>query len=74
MTLEEPTIKTHSLDSQQIADVRNARGCGVPWPRLSRHYGIPVIELRRLLGEPQWADVPDSQPDQRTLFDDGGAA
>jgi hypothetical protein len=64
-------LQTRTLDEKQIADLCNARGCGVPWPVLSKHYGIPVAELQRLSGQPQWKDIPEPVK-QRTLFDAGG--
>lgn len=59
-----------TLDEQQVLDLKNARGCGVPWPRLSKHYGLPIAELQRLSGQPQWKTPPTEQ--QLTLFDAGG--
>ncbi len=64
-------LKTRSLDDEQIKDLKNARGCGVPWPVLSKYYGIRVAELQRLAGQPQWKDIPEPTR-QRTLFDGGG--
>lgn len=61
-----------TLDEQQVLDLKNARGCGVPWSRLSKHYGLPVAELQRLSGQPQWKDL-EQPAKQGTLFDDGGA-
>lgn len=61
-----------TLDAEQIKDLNNSRGCGVSWPTLSKHYGLPVAELQRLSGQPQWRDI-EQPAKQRTLFDDGGA-
>ena len=60
-----------TLFPEDIKDLNNSRGCGVSWPVLSKHYGIPVAELQRLSGQPQWNDIPEPTT-QRTLFDDGG--
>ena len=61
-----------TLDEQQVKDLKNSRGCGVPWPVLSKHYCIPVAELQRLSGQPQWKDL--EQPAKHgTLFDEGSA-
>lgn len=46
-----------TLDSEQVEDLKNARGFGVPWTRLSKYYGLPVEELRKLAGQPQFRDV-----------------
>lgn len=58
-----------TLDEQQVKDLKNARGCGVPWPTLAKHYGLPVAELQRLSGQPQWKDI-EQPAKQGTLFDD----
>ena len=60
-----------TLFPEDIKDLNNSRGCGVPWPVLSKHYGIPIAELQRLSGQPQWKDIPEPVK-QRTLCDDGG--
>lgn len=57
-----------TLDEQQVQDLKNARGCGVPWPVLSKHYGLPVALLQRLSGQPQWKSV-EQTISQGTLFD-----
>ena len=60
-----------TLFPEDIKDLKNSRGCGVPWPVLSKHYGIPIAELQRLSGQPQWKDL-EQPAQQRTRFDDGG--
>ena len=60
-----------TLDEDQVQDLKNSRGCGVPWPVLSKHYGVPVAELQRLSGQPQWQDL-EQPAKQRTLFDSEG--
>lgn len=60
-----------TLNEDQVQDLKNSRGCGVPWPVLSKHYGLPVAELQRLSGQPQWKDL-EQPAKQGTLFDDGG--
>lgn len=57
-----------TLDEQQVLDLKNSRGCGVPWPVLSKHYGVPIAELQRLSGQPQWKDL-EQPATQGTLFD-----
>ena len=61
-----------TLDEQQVQDLKNSRGFGVPWPVLSKHYGLPVAELQRLSGQPQWKDL-EQPATQGTLFEIGGA-
>jgi hypothetical protein len=61
-----------TLDEHQVKDLKNSRGCGVPWPVLSKHYGVPVAELQRLSGQPQWQDL-EQPATQGTLFDEGSA-
>ena len=61
-----------TLDEDQVQDLNNSRGCGVPWPVLSKHYGVPVAELQRLSGQPQWKDL-EQPATQGTLFDEGSA-
>ena len=61
-----------TLDEQQVKDLKNSRGCGVSWAVLSKHYGIPVAELQRLCGQPQWKDL-EQPATQGTLFDEGSA-
>jgi hypothetical protein len=52
------------LDADQIADARNARGCGVPLDRIAGHLGVTVAELRAALGMPGLKPVPvDDEPD-----------
>jgi hypothetical protein len=57
-----------TLFPEDIKDLNNSRGCGVSWPVLSKHYGIPIAELQRLSGQPQWKDL-EQPAQQRTLFD-----
>jgi hypothetical protein len=57
-----------TLNEDQVKDLKNARGCGVPWPTLAKHYGLPVAELQRLSGQPQWKDL-EQPTTQGTLFD-----
>jgi hypothetical protein len=52
-----------TLDDEQIKDPNNSRGCGVPWPVLSNHYGVPIAELQQICGQPQWKDL--EQPAQQ---------
>jgi hypothetical protein len=61
-----------TLFPEDIKDLNNSRGCGIPWPVLSKHYGIPVAELQRLSGQPQWKDL-EQPATQGTLFDEGSA-
>lgn len=61
-----------TLNEDQVQDLKNSRGCGVPWPVLSKHYGVPVAELQRLSGQPQWKDL-ERPATQGTLFEIGGA-
>ena len=60
-----------TLFPEDIKDLNNSRGCGVSWPVLSKHYGIPIAELQRLSGQPQWKDL-EQPAQQRTLFEIGG--
>jgi hypothetical protein len=60
-----------TLDDEQIKDLKNSRGCGVSWPVLKKHYGVPIAELQRLSGQPQWKDL-EQPAQQRTLFDEIG--
>ena len=60
-----------TLFPEDIKDLKNSRGCGVPWPVLSKHYGIPIAELQRLCGQPQWKDLEQDKT-QGTLFDEIG--
>ena len=61
-----------TLFPEDIKDLKNSRGFGVPWPVLSKHYGLPVAELQRLTGQPQWQDL-EQPATQGTLFDEGSA-
>ena len=38
------------LSSDEIADAKNARGCGVPLDRIGGHLNVSVGELRHALG------------------------
>lgn len=40
------------LDSDTIADARNALGCRVPIERVAGHFSVTVTELRQALGMP----------------------
>ena len=37
-----------------LQDIRNAYGCGIPLERLAAQVGVSEDDLRRLLGLPQW--------------------
>lgn len=52
------------LTAEQVADVRNAWGFGVPLETLAPQVNLSVDELRIALGQPAW------QPVQRDLFAD----
>lgn len=52
------------LTPDQLADVRNAWGFGVPLETLAPQVGLSVDELRIELGQPAW------RPVQRDLFED----
>ena len=60
-----------TLFPEDIKDPNNSRGCGVSWPVLSKHYGVPIAELQQICGQPQWKDIPEPVT-QRTLFEIGG--
>lgn len=51
---------THrKLTADEKADIRNARGFQVGWPRLAEHFQMPVEELQRqMLEQPQWKTPP----------------
>lgn len=51
---------THrQLTADEKADIRNARGFQVPWPRLAEHFGMRAEELQRqMLEQPQWKTPP----------------
>ncbi len=40
------------LTPEQIADAKNARGCGVPLSKIADHLGVTVDELRAATGLP----------------------
>ena len=54
--------------SDDIADMKNARGFNVPWDRIAGHYGDSVDSIKHACGEPAWKAEPvttaaDSEPD-----------
>ena len=61
-----------TLDDDQVQDPENSRGFGVPWPVLSKDYGVPVAELQRLSGQPRGQDL-EQPATQGTLIDEGSA-
>ncbi len=73
MTARRRLEKTQSLDLKQIADVRIARASEITWVRIARQYGISVVKLRRLVGEPQWMDDFSAHQRVSTLSNEGGA-
>lgn len=46
------------FSADEIADIKNARGCNVPWDRLAGHFRVTVEELQAAVGEPQWKPEP----------------
>lgn len=60
-----------TLFPEDIKYLNNSCGCGVPWPVLSKHYGVPIAELQQHCGQPQWKDIPEPVT-QRALFEIGG--
>ena len=55
------------FSADDMADIKNARGCNVPWARLAEHYCASVEELQIATGSPQWKELVQVQ---RGLFDD----
>jgi len=45
---------TTYLSADDLDDIRNAHGCGVPLAKLAAQVGTSEDDLRRLLGLPQW--------------------
>lgn len=62
------------LNSEQRTDARQALGCGVSVRQVATHFGLTETELQIALGMPQWRSEPSPQDQQRTLFDEQGAA
>lgn len=48
------------FDAETIADIRNARGCGVSWQKLADHYGTSEQVLRDLI-----AGTPASETERK---------
>lgn len=46
------------FSADEIADIKNARGCMVPWPKLAAHFGVSVEDLQVAVGEPAWKAEP----------------
>ena len=46
------------FSADDIADIKNARGCNVPWDQIAEHYCVTVEELQNAVGEPQWRALP----------------
>lgn len=51
------------IDSDLEAEIRSALRDGIPLEHLAGTLGIDATELRRLIGEPQWRDVPADDQD-----------
>ena len=74
MTSEVDNEQSQFLNSEQRIDARQALGCGVSVPQVAAHFGLTETELRIELGLPQWRSERPAQDQQRTLFDEQGAA
>ena len=55
------------FSANDVADIKNARGCNVPWDRLAGHYRATVEEVQNAVGEPQWQREPVPQDRQQKL-------
>ena len=64
--------QTPQLTVDQIAEVRDCWGMGVPLKMLAKQRDITERQLRLQLGEPQWTTTPEPER-QRTLFDCEGS-
>ena len=49
------------IDGDQLDEIRNAYGCGIPLERLAAQLNIAEDALRRLLGLPAWKPEPELQ-------------
>lgn len=38
---------------EEIADIKNARGCNVSWNQLGRHYGCTADDVRAAVDQPR---------------------
>ena len=47
------------IDADTLDEIRNAYGCGIPLERLAAQVGTDEQTLRRLLGLPQWKQLPE---------------
>ena len=56
------------FSGDEIADIKNARGCNVPWDRIAGHYRVPEEEVRNAVGEPKWKREPAQQAAEVNLF------
>ena len=62
---------TRYFTGDEIADIRNAWGCGVSLGILAKRYGLTEQSLRQQIGEPAWRPEPTTDR-QRSLFDQIG--
>ena len=60
------TKRYYSADD--IADIKNARGCGVPWDRIAGHYGDSVENIQHACGEPAWKAEPQPESEESDLW------
>ena len=74
MSLNDENEQSQLLNSEQRIDARQALGCGVSVPQVAAHFGLTETELRIEIGLPQWRSEHPAQNQQRTLFDEQGAA
>ncbi len=74
MALNDENEQGQLLDSEQRIDAREALGCGASVPQVAAHFGLTETELQIELGMPQWRSEVSAANQQRTLFDEQGAA
>ena len=49
------------MSPEQVATIRNLRGCGVPWPVIAEQLGASVEDCRRAINMPEISNT-QSEP------------
>jgi hypothetical protein len=56
-------MSTRYWSTDDLAEIRNARGFNIPWQRIAGHYGVSVEAVQQAVGAPQWRSEPVQHPE-----------
>jgi len=68
MPINGTKINPRILTDDELREIRDCWGMGVPLRTMASQYGLTELDLRSQLGEPARRTIPEPPPDHRALI------